>query len=224
MRSRKGANTVHLSDGILNIQTVAVTSAAAGGMLIYALKGMKEDEIPKVSLATAAFFTAALISIPIGPSSVHPFLGGMIGILLGRRSAVAVFTGLLLQALFFQSGGLTTLGLNTVIMTLPALISSCLLRKLLLRKLVRTDKHLALISGLLGALSVILGVSTFALVLYLSNSIYSEGVLSAIHLLLLAHIPVIIFEGFMTTAVIGFIKKTRPGFLPLTYGTEQETL
>lgn len=210
---------MHLSDGILNMQAVAVTSAAAGVMLFYSLKGMKEDEIPKVSLATAAFFTATLISVPIGPSSVHPFLGGLIGILLGRRSAVAIFIGLLLQTLFFQSGGLTTLGLNTVIMTLPALASS-----LLFRKLIRNDKFISVVSGLLGAFSVILGVSTFALVLYISNSIYSEGVLSAIHLLLLVHIPVIILEGFLTMAVIGFIKKTRPGFLPLSYGMEQDKL
>lgn len=201
------------------MQTVAATSAAAGGMLLYALKGMQEEEIPKVSLATAAFFTATLISVPIGPSSVHPFLGGLIGILLGRRSTIAIFVGLLLQTLFFQSGGLTTLGLNTVIMTLPALVSA-----FLFRRLSGNDKHIPLISGLLGAFSVILGVSTFALVLYVSNSIYSEGVFSAIHLLLLAHIPVIILEGILTMAVIGFIKKTRPGLLALADQTEHETL
>ncbi|MDR1701165.1 MAG: CbiM family transporter [Sporomusaceae bacterium] len=210
---------MHLSDGILNMPTVLATSAAAGGMLIYALKGMKESDIPKVSLATAAFFTATLISVPIGPSSVHPFLGGLIGILLGRRSAVAVFIGLLLQTLLFQSGGITTLGLNTVIMTLPALISS-----FLFQKLTRHDKYTAVISGVLGAVSVVLGVATFAVVLYISNNIYSEGVFSAVNLLLITHIPVIILEGFLTMGVIGFIKKTRPEFLPLSYETERDML
>ena len=217
-REREGGNTVHLSDGILNMQTVAVTSAAAGVMLLYSLKGMKEEDIPKVSLATAAFFTASIITIPIGPSSVHAFLGGLIGILLGRRSTIAIFIGLLLQALFFQSGGLTTLGINTVIMTMPAFVSSYLFRKL-----IRKGKHVPIISGLLGAFSVIQGVSTFALFLYVSNNIYSEGVLSTINLLLLAHIPVVILEGILTMAVIGFIHKTRPGLLALSYGVEMRT-
>jgi cobalt/nickel transport system permease protein len=199
---------MHLSDGILNMQTVVITSAVAGGMLLYALKDMKESDIPKVSLATAAFFTATLISVPIGPSSVHPFLGGITGILLGRKSAIAVFISLLLQTLLFQSGGITTLGLNTVIMTLPALISS-----FVFQKLAKSDKSISILSGLLGAFSVIIGVATFAVILYISNSMYSDGVFSAINLLLFAHIPVIILEGFLTMGVIGFIKKARPGFL-----------
>lgn len=210
---------MHLSDGILNMQTVAVTAAAAGGMLLYSLKGMKEEEIPKVSLATAAFFTASLITVPIGPSSVHAFLGGLIGILLGRRSTIAIFVGLLLQTLFFQSGGLTTLAINTVIMTLPAFVSS-----FLFRKLIRDGKHLAMISGLLGAFSVIQGVATFALVLYVSNSVYSEGMLSIINLLLLAHIPIVILESILTMAVISFIYKTRPALLALSARTEQKML
>lgn len=210
---------MHLSDGILNMPTVAVTSAAAGVMLLYALKGMKEEEMPKVSLATAAFFTATLIIVPIGPSSVHPFLGGLIGILLGRRSTIAIFIGLLLQTLFFQSGGITTLGINTVIMTVPALISS-----FLFRKLIRKDNHIPIVSGLLGAFSVVLGVSGFALVLYVSNSVYSEGVWSTINLLLLAHIPIVILEGILTMAVISFINKTRPGLLALSYEAENKSL
>ncbi|WP_244269516.1 energy-coupling factor ABC transporter permease [Natronincola ferrireducens] len=46
---------------------------------------------------TAAF---SLISIPVAPSSIHPLLGGLLGIIVGKRNTIAVFIGLLLQSVF----------------------------------------------------------------------------------------------------------------------------
>ncbi len=201
---------MHLSDGILNLPTVVATSAAAGAMLVHSVRGIKEEDIPKVSLVTAAFFTISLISIPIGPSSVHPTLGGVVGILLGRRSVIAIFVGLLLQAIFFQHGGLTTLGINTLMLSIPALTVSYLFNTLSAK-----GQRIPLISALIGALAVIICVAILSVVLYLSNSIYYDGLLSVINLLLVAHIPVVILEGALTMSVISFINRTRPNLLPM---------
>lgn len=35
---------------------------------------------------TAAFFVASLIHVPIGPTSVHLLLNGLLGVVVGRRT------------------------------------------------------------------------------------------------------------------------------------------
>src|SRR5262249_24058426 len=55
------------------------------------------------------------------PTSVHLILNGLVGVVLGRRAPLAVAVGLTLQYLLLSHGGLTTLGINTCIVALPAL-------------------------------------------------------------------------------------------------------
>lgn len=199
---------MHLSDGVLSTGAVIVTSAIAGGMLVKAFKDVKEEEIPKISLMTATFFTFALISFPVGPSSVHPLLGGLIGIMLGTRSTIAIFIGLLLQTIIFQHGGLTTLGMNTIMVSIPAIIAHKMFATLVLKK-----KNISLSAGLAATTSVILTVVILSTVLFFSSSAYGEGFLSVINILAIGHIPLAIGEAILTSFVIGFIYKTRPNVL-----------
>lgn len=199
---------MHLSDGVLSTAAVIATSAIAGGMLVKAFKDVKEEEIPKISLMTATFFTFALISFPVGPSTVHPLLGGLIGIMLGTRSTIAIFIGLLLQAILFQHGGLTTLGMNTIMVSIPAIIAHKLFAGLLVKK-----KNISLSAGLAGASSVILTVAILSIVLFLSSSGYGEGFLSVINILAIGHIPLAIGEAILTSFIIAFIHRTRPNVL-----------
>lgn len=199
---------MHLSDGVLSTGAVIATSAIAGGMLVKAFKDVKEEEIPKISLMTATFFTFALISFPVGPSTVHPLLGGLIGIMLGTRSTIAIFIGLLLQAILFQHGGLTTLGMNTIMVSIPAIIAHKLFAGLLVKK-----KNISLSAGLAGASSVILTVAILSIVLFLSSSSYGEGFLSVINILAIGHIPLAIGEAILTSFIIAFIHRTRPNVL-----------
>jgi cobalt/nickel transport system permease protein len=204
----KGGKSMHLSDGVLNMPAVVTTTAVAGGMLINSFKDIKEEEIPRVSLMTATFFTFALISFPVGPSSVHPLLGGLIGIMLGMKSPIAIFIGLLLQAIIFQHGGLTTLGMNTIMVALPAILSYKIFSKLVEKK-----KSITLSAGLAGVSSVIMTVIILIMVLLLSSSAYGEGFLSVINILILGHLPLAIGEGILTAVVINFINKVRPDIL-----------
>lgn len=199
---------MHLSDGVLNMPAVVVTSVVAGGMLVNSFKGIEEEEIPKISLMTATFFTFALISFPVGPSSVHPLLGGLIGIILGTRSTIAIFIGLLLQAIIFQHGGLTTLGMNTIMVSVPAIISYKVFSKCMAKK-----KNLIFSSTLAGGLSVLLTVVILVGVLFFSNDTYGEGFFSVINILVLGHLPLAIGEAILTAIVINFVYKVRPNVL-----------
>ena len=72
-----------------------------------------------VAILAAAFFVGSLIHVPIGPSSVHLILNGLLGMLLGWAAFPSIFVALMLQAILFQYGGITVLGVNTFKIIVP---------------------------------------------------------------------------------------------------------
>jgi cobalt/nickel transport system permease protein len=80
---------------------------------------MEHKEVPKVAILSSVFFVASLIHVPLGPSSVHLILNGIMGVLLGWTAFPAILVALALQGVLFQFGGITTLGVNTLNMALP---------------------------------------------------------------------------------------------------------
>ncbi|MDA3130312.1 cobalt transporter CbiM [Aliibacillus thermotolerans] len=197
---------MHLSDGVLTMPVVTVTTVVAGSLIAYSLKTLKQEDIPKISLMTATFFVLSLISIPIGPSSVHPLLCGLLGIMLGWQSPVAIFISLLLQALLFQHGGLTTLGANTLLVSVPAIL--CYYFFFHFNKNKKMSQ--TVISGLSGLIGVLLAVLILIATLFITSSYFSEGSLSVIKLLVIGHIPLLFIETLLTAFIINILVKVRP--------------
>jgi cobalt/nickel transport system permease protein len=112
---------VHISD-VLAPAWVAGGFALAALLLLLGGWGMREEEIPQTALLASAFFVASQIHVRVGPSSVHLLLNGLVGVVLGRRAALAIFAGLCLQYVLFFHGSLSALGVNTCVMTIPALV------------------------------------------------------------------------------------------------------
>jgi ABC-type Co2+ transport system permease subunit len=83
----------------------------------------REEDIAALALLTAAFFVASLVHVRVGPTSVHLLLNGLVGVVLGWRAALAIPAGLFLQAALIGHGGFTTLGVNSCVMVLPALLA-----------------------------------------------------------------------------------------------------
>ena len=77
---------------------------------------VRDEEIPRIALMTAAFFIASLIHVSIGPTSVHLLLNGLLGVVIGRRAPLAVLIGIGLQFALFAHGGASTIGVNTCVM------------------------------------------------------------------------------------------------------------
>ena len=114
---------MHIAEGIAPVYVVARGAVAAAIGVGLGLRVMKDEQIPRAALMTAVIFTASVvIRLPLGPSGVHPLLNGLAGLVLGWAAFPAFLICLFLQALFFQFGGITTLGVNTVVMGLPAVI------------------------------------------------------------------------------------------------------
>jgi cobalt/nickel transport system permease protein len=114
---------VHISDGILTWPWLAGGAVVAALLALAGAWRLRDEEIPQVALMAAAFFVASLAHVNVGHSNAHLLLCGLMGVVLGRRAPLAIPVGLFLQAALFGHGGLTTIGINSCIMTLPALLA-----------------------------------------------------------------------------------------------------
>jgi len=117
---------MHIPDGILPLGLSLGGWAIAAGLTALSLNRIAAQPdpragLPRAAMMTAAFFAASLIHIPVPPSSVHLVLPGLMGAMLGWYALPAILIGLAFQAVMFGHGGLTTLGVNAVILGLPAL-------------------------------------------------------------------------------------------------------
>lgn len=117
---------VHISDGVLTTPWLCGGFALAALLAVVGAWRIRDEEIPRIALLTAAFFVASLIHVSVPPTSVHLLLNGLLGVVLGWRACLAIPVGLFLQAALIGHGGFTTLGINSCVMGLPALLAGWL--------------------------------------------------------------------------------------------------
>lgn len=194
---------MHVSEGVLAPSILGVGWFLTIVGIGVALRGISYKKIPEIAVLSSVFFIASLIHIPIGPTAAHLILNGLVGLLLGWAAFVAIFVGLFLQALFFQFGGFTTLGINTLNMAFPGLICWYLFRVL-----INNEKpKLTFISGFLSGFISILGAGLLtALSLYFTE----KNFLILCKTLVIAHIPVAFVEGLITAFIVVYLLKLKP--------------
>jgi cobalt/nickel transport system permease protein len=202
---------VHISDGILSLPVLAAGWVITLLLIAVTLwwskrKGSIAEEIPKISLMTAAFFVASLIHIPVGPTSVHLILSGLMGIILGILAYPAIFIGLVLQAFLFGHGGVTVLGVNAIDLGIPALVGYGIFKtgnKLIPSKSITGE---AVLGALVGGIAVTLAVLLTAGMLCTLGKEYAW----AIKALILYHIPVIVVEAVIAGSAVAFLVRVKP--------------
>lgn len=197
---------MHISEGVLSGPVLL-----AGGVLTVAgtaigLKKLDFERIARAGILSSAFFVASLIHVPVGPSSVHLILNGIVGLILGWGAFPAILVALFLQGMLFQFGGLTTLGVNTLIMALPAV--ACYYS---FGPLVQRDSRVALPAAFAcGFMGIFLGAIVAGAALMFTEENFLEVTL----LMVSAHLPVMIIEGLMTAFCVAFFRKVQPDMLP----------
>jgi len=141
-------------------------------------------------------------------------LNGLLGAILGYFAFPAILIGLFFQAVMFQHGGLTTLGINAVVMGVPAIIAHYIFH---LRKLGNRDSRTktAVLGFLSGAVALGVSVALFAVILMTNipadMNIVTEQ--AAIYALAIAYLPLIVIEGIITAMLTVFLQRVRPGIL-----------
>ncbi len=197
---------MHISEGILSAPVLVTGAALAAGGVALGLKKMDYERIPEVAVLSSAFFVASLIHVPLGPSSVHLVLNGLVGVLLGWIAFPSILVALTLQALLFQFGGFTVLGVNTFNMAAPAVVSYYLFNYLVRRGNYTVSAGAAFLAGALG-------VGGGAMLIALCLVTTGEEFINVAKVILLAHMPVMIIEGLITSFCVLFLKKVKPELL-----------
>lgn len=197
---------MHLVDGLIEAPMVVGCSTVAAAGIAVGLRALPADRLPQAALCGAVFFVASLIHIPVGPSSVHLLMGGLAGFLLGWAAVPVIFVALLFQAVFLGFGGITTLGVNTVIMTGPAVLAGLAGRAIANRPSPRST----LIGGAVaGGGAIVLGTLAVSTLLTLSGEAFAPLAKA----LIVAHLPVVVIEAVATAAAVRFLARVRPDTL-----------
>jgi cobalt/nickel transport system permease protein len=197
---------MHISDGVLSAPVWIGGYALTAGIVAVTMKRANVEQMPKVALVTSSFFVASLIHIPIGPTSVHLILNGLVGMILGPLAYVSILLGLILQALLFQHGGITTIGCNTVMMGVPALLSWKIFD---LRKTFKFKSGEVIFGFLTGFLAVFFATLILATLLITTGTEF----IGVAKYAALAHLPVMLIEGVVTGFVASFLMKVKPEIL-----------
>ncbi len=197
---------MHISDGVLSAPVWAGSYAVAFGIIAVSLKKIQINSMPKVAVMTSTFFVASLIHVPLGPTSVHLVLNGLVGIILGPAAFISIFVGLMLQAFLFQHGGITTIGINAIIMGTPALLAYAVFS---LRNRFHFKTKEFVFGALAGGLGVFFGTIILALALITTGSEFVEVARYAV----LVYIPVIAIETIITGFIVSFLMKVNPEIL-----------
>lgn len=213
---------MHIPDGLLPPVVSISCYGLTGGLTWFSLRQINQlpdyqQEIPKASLLTAVFFVSSLIHIPIPPFSIHLVLNGLMGLVLGYFAFPSVLIGLFFQAMFFQHGGLSTLGVNAIIMGVPSLLAYYIwsLRGLSwIKNFAFKDKILSFLAGALGLfLSALIFV--FIIISNISPDLDIDAEKTAIFTSLVGYGFQAVIEGILTVMLVTFLEKVKPEILGL---------
>ncbi|MDI6853309.1 MAG: cobalt transporter CbiM [Deltaproteobacteria bacterium] len=197
---------MHIADGVLPLASIAAGWVGTGVVAGLTLRKAPFEALPKAAVMTSGFFVASLVHVPLGPTSIHLTLNGLVGIVLGPLAFPAILVGLILQSLLFQHGGLLTIGANTLMLGLPAL-AAYKIYALVSR---RNFSHREAVAGFLAG-SLAIFFSGLLLALWLMTA--GREFLTIARLALASCLPLMVVEGLVCAAAAAFLAKVKPEIL-----------
>lgn len=200
---------MHIPDGYLDIYTCLVTYIIAvviGTLSFRNLKGLSEEKKVLIPVLAAAIFVAQMLNWPIpGGTSLHLVGGALAAMLLGPWGGnVVLMLVLLVQALVFHDGGITTLGANILNMGIVAVFTGWLVYKY-----VRNKK---LASFLAGWLSITLAGIVCGIELGLSSQ-FLYGLSITVPVVGGWHAVLGVVEGAITMGVYTYLSARYPSLV-----------
>jgi len=194
---------MHVPAGVLEAPVLVGGGVAAAAGVAVGLYALDDRAMVKVAVLSAAFFVASLIHVPVGPASAHLVMNGLAGLILGWAVFPAVAVALCLHAVLFGFGGLTTLGVNIVIMALPGLVCYYALGRAVRRGSPRVSFWVGFACGFIA-------ISLGGLLLSITLLTGGKEFTTLAGAVMGAHVPVMLIEGFVTGSAVVFLRKVRP--------------
>ena len=209
---------MHIPDGFLDLRTCVIMYLLAVVFWFFSFRkarGLSEKQIPLMASLTAMFFAAQMMNYPIvGGTTAHllggPILAVMLGPYLGLISMTII---LLIQALFFGDGGITTFGANVWNMGIVGTFVPFIIYQL--AQHVTGTQRGKLVGVFVGALvGDVLAALCAGLELGLSTT-FPYGAAIAVAAMVTHHVIIGIGEGVITVGIILALQKARPDLLQL---------
>lgn len=197
---------MHISEGVLKPEILVPAGIITAGLTAYLLYKIKPNDIVRTACMSAVFFVGSFVHFPLGPSSLHLVLGGVVGAFSGRFAFLSILVALLFQGIFFGFGGLSTLGVNALIIGLPAIFGAYFVRL----GNEKTKSLQKLFYFLAGFVPVAISSILLSVVLLLNGDEFR----AIASLVLLTNSALCVIEGLICALLLSFIAKTYPEFLP----------
>lgn len=222
---------MHLAEGMLPMSQVLGWSTMALPVLIWSIRGeqleQKENSSSStiIASATSLLFAATLLPLPvpiIGATS-HICLTPVLALIVGLRRIIwPTFFVLLIQAIFFAHGGLTTLGINMLSLGLFGPIVTIGIWNVLLKLGKNNTVGLGIACGI-GGLSVYL-VDALVLAFALSETVHpATTFVSVIVGFAPVQIPLSILESVVSVKIVQILLERRKDLLPSILATIQSS-
>jgi cobalt/nickel transport system permease protein len=200
---------MHISDGLLPGTVCVAGYVVAGISTAASLRRTADRDVPRLALMTSAFFAASLIHVRVGPASVHLLLHGLVGAVVGPGAMIPIVVGLSMQALLFGHGGVTTIGVNALVLGLPALAAGWVVRRWGGGRRGAASWHASrpAVLGFVVGSGAVLSSTVLFLVVGLSAD---RAFYTAITAFVVAHLPLAALEGLVTAGAVRFLAKVKP--------------
>lgn len=192
---------MHISEGVLSAPVLLAGWAVTAPAVAAILWRVRQSEIPRIACFSALFFVASFVHLPVGVSSMHLMLSGLVGAFLGSRAILAIFVALFLQGVFFGFGGLSVLGVNTAVIGFPAVLGGLFATAAKAQELkARTQKIYLFLAGFV---PIVCSMLLLDLVLFISGrEFFAIATLISLEGAILA-----VLEGIITLFALSFIAK-----------------
>ena len=192
---------MHISEGVLSAPVLLAGWAVTAPAVAAILWRVRQSEIPRIACFSALFFVASFVHLPVGVSSMHLMLSGLVGAFLGSRAILAIFVALFLQGVFFGFGGLSVLGVNSAVIGFPAVLGGLFAAAAKAQELkARTQKIYLFLAGLV---PIVCSMLLLDLVLFISGrEFFAIATLISLEGAILA-----VLEGIITLFALSFIAK-----------------
>lgn len=198
---------MHIPDGILSAPVLLGGAVLAAGGVAMGLRRLDDRAIPRTAILSAVFFTGSLIAVPLGPTSVHLVFAGLMGVMLGWAIFPAVLVALALQAVLFGFGGLTTLGVTTLVVAAPGALVGALFGPGI--RAARGPAQAMWRAGVAGGLAVLGSAALVAVALVVSAGDFAP----VARVMALIYLPLSGVEAAVTACAVGFLARVQPDAL-----------
>jgi cobalt/nickel transport system permease protein len=209
---------MHIPDGFLTPEICILMYIISMAILVFSWKKVKaiysRSFVPLIAVSSAFVFAAQMLNFPIVYGTSGHLVGGtFLATLLGPYAAIlSMTTVLLMQAIFFADGGISTFGANIFNMAIIGALSFYIIK--LLSNETTSQKRFLVSIFIASWSSVVLGSLICAVQIGVSPMFASAGgVFVTVPSMLFWHIIIGAGEAVITTALISQLYRIQPAVL-----------